>query len=154
MTATILMNSKFTNISFNFLHLGVLLTAYYWNGNWIIGGENLTNPDNPEPFLAIINRTQAYPINLEYKLGIVTSITSTSSNSLLVSLRVPFITSNGTAYGTVILYGDKINNLKSIFSKPYIVIEELTSFQNEALGVGYYQQGNNFTGIILIFKNF
>ncbi|QIW23562.1 hypothetical protein EWF20_04920 [Sulfolobus sp. S-194] len=149
MTVTIYHNNTFYNISFNFLHLGVLLTSYYWKGYWLIGGENLTNPENPEPFLAYINNSQVYPIRLKYQLGVVTSISSINNN-IIIALRIPFIISNGTTYGSVILYGNNFKNLNMIISKPFIVIEDMVAYNNILYGVGYVQKGNYFYGMLLI----
>lgn len=153
MTVTILDGSKFENVSFNFLHIGVLLTANYWNGYWVVGGENLTNPDNPVPFIGIINGTRISPVNIMYKLGVVTSMTTINDN-LVISIRVPFVSNNGTSYGSVVLYGNNINDLKTVYSKPFVVLEQLSNYNNLVVGAGYSQFGNYFNGTIIIWKSF
>jgi len=151
MTAAIFNGTNFTELKFGYLHIGVLLTSYWWNGEAIVGGENLTNPNTPQPFLGYLQGGKLIPVNLNYKIGVVSAIGS-YGNELYIAIRVPFETENGTAYGTVLLQGTSFTSLHPIFQKSFVVIEDLKNVSNYEIGVGYKQQGSNYLGLIIIFR--
>jgi hypothetical protein len=153
MTASIFNGTNFTIVKFNYYHFGVILTSAWWNSIALIGGENQTQPNTPVPYLAEIFNGDATPISLKYQIGVVSALASTPAN-VYIALKVPFNTNNGIAYGTVILETNNLKSFTTLFSKPFVTIEEMIPYNNNVVGVGYEQYNNSeYTGFLVILSN-
>ncbi|BCU70158.1 hypothetical protein [Stygiolobus caldivivus] len=150
MTATLFNGTNFTLVKFNYYHFGVILTSTWWKNTALIGGENQTQPNTPVPYLAEISGADAIPIQLKYQIGVVSALASTPGD-VYVALKVPFNTNNGIAYGAVILETSNLKSFTSVFSKPFVTIEQMSPYGGGVLGVGYEQNSSGeYVGYMII----
>ena len=151
MTASLFNGTNFTSVTFPYIHLGVLLASTWWDGMPILGGENLTQPNTPEPYLAEVVNYTAFPVSLEYKIGTVSAIVA-NNGKLYVALRTPFETSNGLTFGTVILETSNLKSFNTVLTRAYTAVDDIIVLGNEVIAVGYElsTSSNSYEGILLV----
>ncbi|MCY0850341.1 hypothetical protein [Sulfuracidifex metallicus] len=128
-------NGTFQSFSVNGYDEGFFVSSTFSPQGWIVAGE-LYESNHFSPYVVLFHNGSSNNVTLPYHVGFATSVIYTNGTYVL-SLKVPFASSSGLKYGTIILYGKLLQQLKVLYKNGNQVIEDMSVSGNYITAVGY-----------------